>query len=345
MEGTQAMIDLSQRATQDDLCLFLLSGGASALLVAPRAGITLQDKQQLSRILPAAGANIAELNSVRTCLSQVKGGGLARICQAGRLLTLILSDVLGDPLQVIGSAPTVSVDPSATEALEILVRYGVTDQLPNVVAWLRRAANQQRRSKSTPSVESSSTGIEHCVVVGNLSMAMNAAADLARDLGYQTMILPIDTSSPTAEQEGDHLAERLAELAQLETPQCIISGGEPVVRLAPECRRGTGGRNQQLVLSAGCWLQRHAAHLADRRKKRNWIIFSAGTDGEDGPTDAAGARYDATVADRQGQKNLDATDFLQRNDAYPFFDQVDGLVRTGPTGTNVGDLRVALWHP
>ena len=325
--GAGEILRIVESLGPDDLCLCLLSGGGSALLPAPAESISLADKLAVTRHLSAAGATIEQLNTVRKQLSRIKGGGLARACRAGRLVTLIISDVLGDPLDVIASGPTVPDTSTAREALEILDAFeaekaGIS---PAVFEFLRRKTWVEYGPPASKVTNR---------VIGNNQMAVDAAAAAATNLGYQPAAESAAGSEPTAEEVGCRLAERALAMRRSAGPDCLVSGGEPVVKLIAPARRGRGGRNQQLVLAA-------LTRLAD--EGTNGIaLLSGGTDGEDGPTDAAGAVLDARIARAAERKNLDPADYLVRNDAYHFFEPLGALLKTGPTHTNVCDLRVVV---
>ncbi len=339
VEGQAGAEEILRRVadlTENDLCICLISGGGSALLPAPRSGISLAEKLKITRHLSAAGASIQELNAVRRQLSSIKGGGLARACRAGRLVSLIISDVLGDPLEVIASGPTVlSSDESNTTrlALDVLRRFEV-DRLdigPRIVAYIAAHAD-------TPPPEATPTEVHH-LVIGNNRVACEAAEAEATRRGYRVQRVPSEEPRATAEEVGRQLAEALLPAADSAHRRCLISGGEPVVRLAPATERGLGGRNQQLALAALQYLMDHGAPpnpLSGR------VLLSGGTDGEDGPTDAAGAVIDEALVEAARRHHLDPRPFLQRNDAYHFFARLEGLIKTGPTHTNVCDLRVLL---
>lgn len=345
VEGTRHIVRLVETLRPQDLALCLISGGGSALLPAPIEGVSLAEKQELVRFLTANGANIGEINIVRKQLSRVKGGGLARRCP-GRLVTLILSDIPGDPLDLIASGPTVPDPHTPAEALDILRRYAVP--LPNLYTVLERAA--ERRGDKVSSVSAASSATVRNVLIGNNATAVDAAGTEAVRRGYS----PVMVSATECEGEVGDLARHLLDVAQdmLErsrsqrptAPDCFLSGGEPVVRLAPEAQRGLGGRNQQLVLAVLVALL-ESGGLRDNDHP-GFAMLSCGTDGEDGPTDAAGAFFDAEILAKTlaalRRSELDPRDFLLRNDAYHFFEQVGGLVKTGPTGTNVCDLRIIL---
>lgn len=332
--GSLEILHLVGSLGPDDLCLCLISGGGSALMPAPVEGITLADKLALTRHLSASGANIEQLNTVRKQLSRIKGGGLARACRAGRLVALIISDVLGDPLDVISSGPTVPDSGTPGAALEVLERFAEkTRAIPETVfSYLTaQAARPARRAAPEPGTCPSCQVTN--LIIGNNRAAVQAAGREAQRLGYPTTVESANRSEGLAEDLGRQLAQRAVALRDQPGPHCLVSGGEPVVKLIDAARRGLGGRNQQLVLAALEELDGDAAGIA---------ILSGGTDGEDGPTDAAGALLDASVIAAARDKNLCPRDYLMRNDAYHFFAPVNALLRTGPTHTNVCDLRVVV---
>jgi len=328
VEGSEQILRIVGSLGPDDLCLCLISGGGSALLPAPVDGITLEDKLAVTRHLSAAGANIQQLNTVRKQLSRIKGGGLARACRAGRLVTLIVSDVLGDPVDVIASGPTVPDTSTPEAALAVLERFGAREAgiSPRVFEGLRR----KRGRESFPQEKTP----DPFLVIGNNATAVDAAGREAERLGYAPALVSARQSKRPAEEVGRHLAEMAIRMRDGPGPDCLVSGGEPVVTLVDAARRGLGGRNQQLVLAA---LER----LADDGAA-GIVLLSGGTDGEDGPTDAAGALLDAEVLAAAKRRGLDPADFLARNDAYHFFEPLGALIKTGPTHTNVCDLRVVV---
>ncbi len=358
--GTLRILELVEGLGPQDLCFVLISGGGSALLPAPAAGISLEDKLAVTRHLSAAGASIEELNTVRKQLSRIKGGGLARVCRAGRLVSLVISDVLGDPLDLIASGPTVENRTSPADALAVLERYAPAGPgIPHgVFEYLRR-----RGRVAAPGPRCRVTNL----VIGNNAAAVDAAGGEARRRGYDCAMTSQPRSEGLAEPLGCHLAEMALGMRAGAGPDCLISGGEPVVRLVESSRRGRGGRNQQLALAALERLAREekgtprvpGPHLCDDHEYmvpasrpfrqmgtvpffRDIALLAAGTDGEDGPTDAAGAIVDAEVVEAARSRNLDAADFLARNDAYRFFESAGGLFKTGPTHTNVCDVRVVV---
>lgn len=332
--GTREILQLVSTASKDDLVICLLSGGGSALMPGPVDGISLSDKQSVTRFLSGAGANIAQLNTVRKHLSSVKGGGLARAYTAGKLITLIISDVLGDPLDVIASGPTVADSSTPQDALAILEQFDPDNALPAAVyTSLRRDSGGE--GQSTRQAERTPCSLSN-LIIGNNAIAVDAAGMEAERRGYSHAMHAATSLEGDAESVGRHLAKMALRMRRKDGPDCLITGGEPIVQLAKESVRGKGGRNQQLVLAAAIDL------IAQQADSAGVCLLSAGTDGEDGPTDAAGALFDAAVANQLAKQNLDPLDFIRRNDAYHFFAPLDGLIKTGPTNTNVCDIRVVV---
>jgi len=323
--GSEQILRLVESLSADDLCVTLISGGGSALMPLPRSEITLDDKLAVTRFLSAAGANIEELNTVRKQLSRIKGGGLARACHARELVALVISDVPGDPLDLIASGPTVDGDDSPARALEVLERYdaragGISDRVYRALE-----APRERPSGETCRVTNR--------VIGNNATAVAAATEKAVQLGYATESTWADKPEGPAEDVGRSLADHARAMQHRPGRNCLVSGGEPTVKLAPAEVRGLGGRNQQLVLAAAERLATHAEGI---------LVLSGGTDGEDGPTDAGGAFVDATMLEEAQRLGQRCHDYLRRNDAYHWFEPLGGLVKTGPTDTNVCDVRVVL---
>jgi glycerate 2-kinase len=332
--GVRDILALARSATPEDVCLCLLSGGGSALLPAPADGLTLADKQKVTQLLHACGATIGEMNCVRKHLSAVKGGRLAEafFTAGGRhLTTLVISDVVGDPLDVIASGPTVTDPTSFADALAVLERHHLSERVP--VAVLQRL--QQGRDGAIGETPKTLPGSARTLIIGNNARALAAASQTAEQLGY-----PVLNLGSYIEGETRTVATALAGIARSvridgqpeRAPLCILSGGETTVTLPPG--HGRGGRNQEFVLAA-------ALHLGGEGL-RDVVVLSGGTDGEDGPTDAAGALADAGTLERAKRQGLDANAFLSRHDAYPFFAATGDLLQTGLTGTNVMDVRVLL---
>jgi glycerate 2-kinase len=329
VRGTEEVLRIVGSLGADDLCIALISGGGSALMPAPIEGITLADKLAVTRFLSAAGADIRQLNTVRKQLSRVKAGGLARACRAGRLVTLIISDVPGDPLDLIASGPTVVDSSTAADALAVLAQIHAREA--GVPESVFKVLNEKAETKMA---ETAITCRVSNHIIGNNGTAVEAAGREAVRLGYETTTASAAKPEGSVEMIGRHLVDLAIVLRDQGGRQCFISGGEGTVKLAPESERGLGGRNQQTVLAA-------LIRLAEL-DPAGIAILSGGTDGEDGPTDAAGAIVDTAVIEEAARRGVDAADFLRRDDAYHFFEPVDGVVKTGPTGTNVCDVRVVV---
>jgi len=321
--GAQRIADLTRQAGPDDLVVCLISGGASALLPLPAPPVTLEEKQETTRLLLHCGANIHELNCVRKHISAVKGGQLGQLAYPATVLALILSDVIGDDLDVIGSGPTVPDRSTFAEARAILAKYGIGGKVPAAVRE-RLSGNVSETPKPGHKIFENVQN----VIVGSNRLAVDAAAQQARALGYHTLVLSTFIEGETRDVARVHaaIAKEIRATGQpVKTPACVISGGETTVTI-----RGTGlgGRNQEFALAAAL----------DIAGMKDVVILSAGTDGTDGPTDAAGAIADGTTIAR----GLDAAAFLANNDSYHFFENLGDLIKTGPTGTNVADVRIIL---
>ena len=329
--GTQRQLELVQDLDPNALVICLFSGGGSALLPAPAPGLTLAEKQDTTRLLLACGATIDEINALRKHLSAVKGGLLARAAAPARVLGLMLSDVIGDPLDTIASGPTHPDSTTFSDCLELVDRYNLRRELPGQVRQ-RLEDGSQGQIPETPKLSDPCFAQTENLVIGNSTLAIAAATERARTLGYEVLVL-----TSRLQGEAREAAAALASIAQevatanrpIARPACIIAGGETTVTLRGD---GKGGRNQELALAA-------ALHLD------GWSTItqlSGGTDGTDGPTDAAGALVDGKTLTRARAQDLEARTFLDRNDSYSFFKTLNDLVVTGPTGTNVMDLQIIL---
>jgi hydroxypyruvate reductase/glycerate 2-kinase len=331
--GAEEMLRLLASAGPDDVAVCLLSGGGSALLPAPADGISLDDKLAVTRLLHRSGATIDEMNCVRKHLSRVKGGRLAAAFRGKLLLTLIVSDVVGDPLDVIASGPTAPDPTTFGDAALVLRAFGLTDRVPTSVTNLLARGEAGEREETlkvlTPRVVNR--------VIGSNRLALDAAARVAETRGYRVLDLGAFVEGETAA-----VATAVAGVVRsirrdarpLAPPVCLLIGGETTVTLGD--RPGKGGRNQEFVLALLTKLAATPDGLA------GVTVLSGGTDGEDGPTDAAGAVADAGTLTRAGAHGLDPADFLGRHDAYPFFAATGDLLTPGLTGTNVMDVRVVL---
>ncbi|MGD9125552.1 MAG: glycerate kinase, partial [Desulfarculaceae bacterium] len=322
-----ALVD--KNADPGTLFFCLLSGGGSALLVSPAQGLSLADKQETTRLLLACGAEIGEINTIRKHLSRIKGGNLARMAAPGRLISLIISDVVGDRLDVIASGPTVFDNSTWEDCREILDRYKIWSEVPGPVRRRIQEGLDGALADTPKPGDQALAGVSNYIIASNRQALTHASAQ-AEALGYRPLIL-----SSTIEGETKEIARMHAAMAReivqtghpLEPPCCLISGGETTVTLSED--HGLGGRNQEFALAA-------ALDLADLP---GVLVLSAGTDGTDGPTDAAGAQADGRTVARARELGLDPRRYLQGNDAYHFFQALDDLVVTGPTLTNVMDVR------
>ncbi len=331
LEGTKEIETLLRNTSPRDLVLVLISGGGSSLLVSPAPGISLEEKQQVTQLLLSSGATIQEMNTVRKHLSAIKGGHLARLAAPTQVITLILSDVIGDDISSIASGPTAPDDTSFREALDILSSYGLTGKVPlRVLEHLQRGA--RGTLGETPTSQDPLFKSVFYYLIGSNQIALDAAANKARNLGYHSLILTHGACG-----EAREIAKYFAAIGKQLTvsgqpvtpPACILSGGEPTVTLHGN---GKGGRNQEFALSAGVEIE----------GVDDILIASVGTDGTDGPTDAAGGVADGHLMKAAREHHLNVHEYLSQNNAYPLLDQLGYLIKTGPTGTNVMDIQIIL---
>jgi len=330
LKSTEILLNNLENLTNRDCVFVLLTGGGSALLESLPEDIELDDLQKLSSVLLQCSATIHEINCIRKHISRIKGGQLARKIYPARCITLALSDVIGDDLSVIASGPT-SPDPTNfDDALAILDKYEVTNQIPKVILeYLKRGSKGE--IPDTPKKEDEIFKTVSNIVVGNNRLALNRAKETAESLGFGTIIL-----TSMLEGEAKELAKVIASIVKeiqitdtpIKKPACILLGGEPTVRIQGS---GKGGRNQELALA-----------VALSQIHNPFVFVSVGSDGTDGPTDAAGAIVDQTTLSRAESEGLNAQAYLKNNDAYNFFAPLDDLIITGPTGTNVMDVVFAL---
>ncbi len=333
--ATVEICDLLDDLEENDLAFVLLTGGGSALLDAYSEGITLDDAQLTNNILLNSGAPIQEINTVRKHISRVKGGQLARHALPARVIALVLSDVIGDPLPIIASGPTVPDPSTYGEALEILEHRNVINLIPDSV---REHLESGASGKIAETLKEGEPGCERCstFLIGNIDRAIREAVDRAGALGFNASVLT-STMDGEAGNIGKMMAGLLIENAitgeLAEVPFCLIAGGETTVTIEGES--GTGGRSQELALAAAVALQ----------EIENVVLLAAGTDGTDGPTDAAGAVVDGKTVERGRLAGLDPLDYLSKHDSYSFHKAAGSLVRTGPTMTNVMDIVLLLADP
>ncbi len=332
LKGTSEILELLSKTGEKELILCLISGGGSALLVQPHVDTTLENIQTTSNELLACGAKIDEINAVRKHVSVIKGGQLAKIASPSRLVTLILSDVVGDPLDIIASGPTIPDESTFQDAYAVIQKYSLEKRIPDSVSDLLK------RGRTGQVPENPKRGDEifdntQNEIIGSNKIALEAAKDRAADLGYNTIILSSLIQGESREA-AKFFAAIAKEVSRTETPirkpACIIAGGETTVTIKGD---GKGGRNQEYALSAAIEIE----------GEQGIVILSGGTDGTDGPTDAAGAIVDVyTCRDARVKFNMSPEEYLQRNDSYHFFHKMRQLLITGPTLTNVMDLTIAL---
>ena len=317
LRAGQRALEFASALNEDDTLVFLISGGGSALVTMPHDGISLEDMQRLTSLLLASGARIDEINVLRRQLDRVKGGGLARATKAN-VISLILSDVIGNPLEAIASGPTYPNPTTNEDALAVLKKYEIEMQVPKSIL---------NQLDSVTLSKSKRFEYNHVVniIIGDNKLASIAALKQAQYEGFHAEILTNELQGE-AREVGVMLAQKLKdELTKRARPFCLIAGGETTVTIRGD---GKGGRNQELALAA----------VNELRDVENVLLISLATDGEDGPTDAAGAVVMGESAQRAELLGLFAADYLSRNDAYHFFEKTDDLIRIGPSGTNVNDL-------
>lgn len=331
LRASEAVRELLTNLNARDLLIVAISGGASALLPAPADPVTLAAKQKTTDLLLRAGANINELNAVRKHLSRMKGGRLAALAYPATVVGLLMSDVIGDSPDVIGSGPT-APDPSTFgDALAVLTRFQLLDRVPAVIRE-HLEAGAHGKIAETPKPGDPIFRKVYNVVIGSNRLALHAAADRAKALGFRPLILSSTMQGETREVARVHaqvLRETVLSGNPVRPPACILSGGETTVTVKG---KGKGGRNQEFALAA-------ALEIAGLP---NTLVLSAGTDGTDGPTDAAGAIATGTTIERAIRIGLKPIKHLAANNAYPFFEALGDLIRTGPTGTNVMDVHLLL---
>ncbi|MFZ0447638.1 MAG: glycerate kinase [Desulfatiglandaceae bacterium] len=329
--GTQKILGLLNGAGEKDLIFSLISGGGSALLPQPAGAITLEEKQAMTRTLLECGASIDEINALRKHISSSKGGQMARAAYPATTINLMLSDVVGDRIDVIASGPFVPDTSTFETVTEILDKYGLRDLPPVLEAYLK--AGVEGEVPETPKQgDEVFDRVFNCIVGSNI-LALKAAKKKAASLGYETLILSSMVEGETREVARVHTAIALEILKTghpLSPPACVISGGETTVTIRGS---GVGGRNQEFCLAAAMDL----GGIAERV-----VILSGGTDGNDGPTEAAGGIVDPLTLERAREAEIKALDFLKANNAYAFLKKTGDLLITGPTNTNVMDVRLVL---
>lgn len=330
-EGAKKIQSILKESGPEDLVIFLLSGGGSALSPLPAEGITLEEKQQVTQLLLDCGADIKEINTIRKHISQIKGGWLARWAYPSTIIGFILSDVVGDQLDVIGSGPTVPDISTFNEAWDILEKYGLIKKVARSIQK-HLLSGKEGKVEETPKPGDPAFEKVLNILIGSNILALRAAENEASSYGLNTLILSSSIVGDTREAARFHLAivkEVMSSGNPLPRPACIISGGETTVTVKGN---GLGGRNQEFALAG-------ALEINGLEKV---VLLSGGTDGTDGPTNASGALADYTTVSRARSIGLDPKAHLENNDAYPFFQRLGDLLITGPTHTNVMDVRIVL---
>ena len=329
--GTLEILRLLEQCNERSLVFFLVSGGGSALLPCPADGLTLKDKQRTTQALLECGATIHEINAVRKHISRVKGGRLAKAAHPATVVSLILSDVVGDSLDSIASGPTVPDPSTFADCLRVIENYRIEEKIPPAVrSHLERGAKGELEETPKPT-DPIFQSVQN-LIVGSNRLALEAAKEKAKELGYHGLILSSLIQGETREAAGFHAAigkEILETGNPVTRPACVISGGETTVTIQGG---GLGGRNQEFALAA-------AVGIANAE---GIVVLSGGTDGTDGPTDAAGAWADGTTCARARAMGMNPMSYLADNDSYRFFQRLGDLLITGPTFTNVMDLRLVL---
>jgi glycerate 2-kinase len=332
LEGSGEIADILRKSGEETLVVCLISGGGSALLVSPYAGITLDEKKKITDLLLKAGADIHELNSVRKHISKVKGGRLAEIAYPAGVISLILSDVIGDRLDVIASGPTAPDKTTYHDAWLVLKKYGLLEKAPkNVFDVLYKGVNGL--FPETPKEADTVFKKVENIIIGSNTKALDAAKLQAEELGFQAEIISSEISGE-AKDAAKWLAEKAKAMKNsrsngFKRPLCCISGGETTVTVKGD---GLGGRNMELAL----------AFALEIEGVKGITFLSAGTDGTDGPTDAAGAIVDGETTVKARAAGIEPEEYLKNNNSYNFFKKIDALFITGPTGTNVMDIQIVV---
>ena len=330
-EGTERIMETVAQAEENDLVLCLISGGGSALLVAPYEGIGLEDKKRMTQLLLECGATIDEINTIRKHISLVKGGRLAKAAFPAQTVSMILSDVIGDRIDSIASGPTAPDPTTFEECFEIIKKYNLMERMPGSIKLFLQANKGKQGTETVKPGDPVFARVENVIVGSNL-LALKEAETEAKALGFHTLLLSAAISGDTRKAAEEHalLAQHIRQgRSKLTPPACVVSGGETTVVVKGD---GKGGRNQEFILAASIAID----------GLKDVVISSMNTDGKDGPTDACGATCDGFTVSRAKKMNLDPEDYLERNDSYHFFEKLDDLIKTGPTNTNVMDIHILL---
>ena len=332
LKGAKKIKQLLESLGEDDLVFSLISGGGSALLPIPADNITLEEKQTLTQLLLECGASIDEINVIRKHISLAKGGQLAKAAFPAKVINLMLSDVVGDRIDIIASGPFVPDPSTFSDAWNVLKKYDLIKKTPETILSYLRAGIEGKAPETPKPDDKVFKNVLNRIVASNI-IALKACEKKAKELGYKTLILSSMIEGETREIAKMHSAiakEIIRTGAPIQPPACIISGGETTVTIKGD---GLGGRNQEFCLTA-------AIEIAEI--KGNVVILSGGTDGNDGPTDAAGAIVDPYTVKKGWEKGMDPVRYLENNDSYTYLKNTDSLLITGPTRTNVMDIHIIL---
>jgi glycerate-2-kinase len=331
VEGTRRMLEIAEKAGENDLIICLISGGGSSLMPLPRGEITITDKKEITNALLKCGATINEINTVRKHISDFKGGWLAKKAYPATILNLILSDVVGDPLDFIASGPTVPDSTTFSDAIKVLKKYGLLDKVPTSIRKVL-LEGEKGTIPETPKANDEAFKKVFNVIIGNNRLASKTAQECLKSEGLNTLLL-----TATLEGEARHVGTMLAAIAHevsvsgnpIPKPAGIIAGGETTVTITG---KGKGGRNQEIALAA----------VLKINGMDGAVLASISTDGIDGPTDAAGAIVDGKTLVKAVKKGLTPEEYLAENNSYNFFSKLEDLIFTGQTGTNVNDISVII---
>jgi glycerate 2-kinase len=332
--AAKRILELAMKAGARDLVFFLISGGGSAQVCLPAEGVSLVEKRNVTEMLLKAGASIDELNTVRKHLSRIKGGRLAQAAFPATVINLIVSDVVGNDLENIASGPTCWDSSTYTDAFRVLKKYSLWDLAPGSV---RDTISKGRKGKISETIKREAPvfrRVYHFIIGDNL-LALHAAQKEARRLGFKTSILSSADRGEARDMARNYVSvlQNLPRPKKTQRPLCLLSGGELTVTVRGA---GKGGRNQEFVLAVLQEMKRHLPGFSE------WLVLSFGSDGTDGPTDAAGAWADPSILKKAKELGLDPQKYLDDNDSYNFFKKAGGLIITGPTRTNVMDIRIFL---
>lgn len=331
----RSILNLAKKASQKDLLMVLISGGGSAQACLPTQEVSLEEKRLITARLLKAGAEITELNTIRKHLSQIKGGQLAKAAFPATVVSLIISDVIHNDLETIASGPTYWDSSTYKDAFQVLAKYNLWNSAPLSIKEIIEKGMEKKIQETVKKDEPIFRRV-HNFIIGDNLRALKAGKRQAEKLGFRSYILTSSDKGEAKEIAKNYVSLMISLIYSpkiISKPLCLLAGGELTVTVKGD---GRGGRNQEFVLAALLEIEKHL------RKKAEWLIISLGSDGIDGPTDAAGAWASSTTMEKAHKLSLDPSHYLSRNDSYNFFKKIGGLILTGPTHTNVMDLRLFI---